>query len=165
MKKKPSEFYDIFESPVGTLYLIFSKGYLSGISFKKPQGIAFKKGAASQDFVKELDEYFQGRREDFTQKIKILKGTEFERKVWQSLKEIPFGETRTYKWLAEKVGNPLATRAVGQALSKNPVPILLPCHRIIESDGSIGGYSSGVHIKRRLLELEYYSKLNNLNHD
>jgi len=74
------------------------------------------------------------------------------------LKEIPFGQTRSYKWVAEKVGKPAAVRAVGRALSKNPVPIVVPCHRVIESDGSIGGYSSGVRRKRRLLEMEYYSK-------
>jgi O-6-methylguanine DNA methyltransferase len=89
----------------------------------------------------------------------LLIGTEFERKVWAALNEIPFGETRTYKWIAEKIGNPAAVRAVGRALSKNPIPIVIPCHRVIESDGSIGGYSSGVNIKKRLLELEYYSKM------
>ena len=68
-------------------------------------------------------------------------------------------ERRTYKWLSEKIGSPKASRAVGQALGRNPISIVLPCHRIIESDGSIGGYSSGVDIKRRLLEMEYYNAL------
>jgi len=155
---KTSIFYDIFESPIGLLYLIFSGGFLVGISFKKPSHIAFKKGVAPEDFKKELTAYFQGSQANFTQKIKFLKGTEFERVVWSILREIPYGETRTYKWVAERMGKPLATRAVGRALSKNPIPIVLPCHRVIESDGSLGGYSSGVNIKRRLLELEYYSK-------
>ena len=78
-------------------------------------------------------------------------------KVWYALNEIPYGETKTYKWIAEKIGKPAAVRAVGQALSKNPIPIVVPCHRVIESDGSIGGYSSGVNVKKRLLEMEYYS--------
>ena len=160
MSSKPSVFYDIFESPVGPLYLIFTGKSLAGISFKKPSQTAFKKDSAPKSFVKELGDYFQGADRGFNQKIKFLEGTDFEKKVWSCLKNIPFGETRTYKWIAEKIGNPSATRAVGQALSKNPVPIVLPCHRIIESDGSIGGYSSGVNIKRRLLEMEYYSKLN-----
>ncbi len=154
---KFSVFYDIFESPVGSLYLIFSSKLLAGISFKKPLQIAFKKGSAPKGFVKELEDYFQGVDKGFSQKIKFLKGTDFEKKVWSCLKNIPFGETKTYKWIAEKIGSPSATRAVGQALSRNPLPIVLPCHRIIESDGSIGGYSSGVNIKIRLLELEYYS--------
>jgi methylated-DNA-[protein]-cysteine S-methyltransferase len=155
---KSSIFYDVFESPIGSLYLIFSGRFLAGISFKKPLHIAFKRGSAPKRFREELTSYFQGSKENFSQEIKFLRGTDFERKVWSLLREIPFGETRTYKWIAEKVGNPLATRAVGQALSKNPIPIVLPCHRVIESKGSIGGYSSGVNIKRRLLELEYYSK-------
>jgi methylated-DNA-[protein]-cysteine S-methyltransferase len=157
MGKMPT-FYDIFESPIGLLYLMFSGRFLVGISFKKPMHIAFKRGVAPESFKKELTSYFHGSGANFTQEIKFLSGTDFEREVWSILKEIPYGETRTYKWIAERVGNPLATRAVGRALSKNPIPIVLPCHRVIESDGSIGGYSSGVNIKRRLLELEYYSK-------
>jgi methylated-DNA-[protein]-cysteine S-methyltransferase len=160
IKNKSSVFYDIFDSPLGRLYLIFSGGSLSGISFKKPSGIPFKKGTAPEDFVKELTSYFKGSISEFSQKIKFPSGTEFEKKVWTILKEIPFGETRTYKWVAEKIGKPSATRAVGQALSKNPIPIVIPCHRVIESDGSIGGYSSGVDRKRRLLEMEYYAKMN-----
>jgi methylated-DNA-[protein]-cysteine S-methyltransferase len=155
---KSSLFYDIFESPIGMLYLIFSGKLLAEISFKKPAQIPFKKSHASKNFIKELEDYFQGSCRDFIQEIKFLKGTDFDKKVWLCLKDIPFGETRTYKWVAEKIGNPLATRAVGQALSRNPVPIVLPCHRVIESHGSIGGYSLGVNIKRRLLEMEYYKK-------
>ncbi len=153
-------FYDVFDSPLGLLYLIFSGKFLSGISFKKPSNIPFKKDSAPGSFKKELALYFQGLHHDFKQRIKLLSGTDFERKVWLIIKEIPFGETRSYKWIAEKIGKPSATRAAGQALSKNPVPIVIPCHRVIESDGSIGGYSSGVNRKRRLLELEYYAKMN-----
>lgn len=152
--------YDIFESPVSRLYLIFSGNLLTGVAFQKPQRIPLKKGVTPKNFVHELSAYFRGNDKGFTQKIHFLSGTEFERKVWSSLRNVPYGETRTYKWIAEQAGRPKATRAVGQALSKNPIPIVLPCHRIIESDGSIGGYSSGVKIKRRLLEMEYYLKMN-----
>ena len=158
--KMPSLCYTLFESPVGTLYLIFSGRSLAKVTFEKPLDIAFKKGAASANFIKELALYFQGSNAGFSQQIRFLTGTDFERKIWLSLKEIPYGETRTYKWIAEKAGSPSATRAAGQALSKNPVPIVLPCHRVIESDGSVGGYSSGINMKIRLLELEYYSKMN-----
>lgn len=158
--KKLSLFYDVFESPVGTLFFIFSGRSLVKVSFERPSDIAFKKGAAPTSFIKELDSYFQGSNAGFSQQINFLTGTDFERKVWTSLKDIPYGETSTYKWIAEKAGNPSATRAAGRALSKNPVPIVLPCHRVIESDGSLGGYSSGTNIKIRLLELEYYSKIN-----
>ncbi len=152
--------YDVFECPLGKLYLVFSGKFLSGIAFRKPSGIPFKKGSAPENFVKELTSYFQGSVSDFSQKIELLAGTDFEKKVWTALKDIPFGETRTYKWVAEKTGSPAATRAVGRALSKNPVPIVVPCHRVIESDGAIGGYSSGVDKKRRLLDMEYYAKMN-----
>lgn len=151
-------FYDTFESPVGTLYLVFAGKILIEIAFKKPDRIP-RKGKAPPPIKRELMEYFKQGREEFTQEIRFTKGTEFDRRVWLVLKEVPYGETRTYKWLAEKVGKPSACRAVGQALSRNCLPILLPCHRIIESDGSIGGYSQGVDIKRRLLEIEYYIKL------
>jgi len=158
VKKKGNEsYYDTFESPLGTLYLVFAGGILIGVTFKKPTGV-IRKGEAPSLIKKELREYFENGRQAFTQKIDFAKGTGFDRNVWLALKEVPYGETRTYKWLAEKLGNPAASRAVGQALSRNPIPILLPCHRIIESDGSIGGYSAGSDIKRRLLEIEYYMK-------
>jgi len=155
---KPQSFYDTFESPIGTLYLIFTGKVLSEISFKKPSEI-LRKGELSPLIKKELREYFENGREEFTQKTAFIKGTEFNKKVWLALKEVLYGETRTYRWLAERIGKPSACRAVGQALSRNPIPIIFPCHRIIESDGSIGGYSSGIDIKRRLLEFEYYVKL------
>ena len=102
--------------------------------------------------------YFNGSDKGFSQKVKFFEGTEFEKDVWEALNKIPFGETRSYKWIAETVGRPGASRAVGQALSKNPVPIVVPCHRVIESDGSLGGFSSGVNTKVRLLEMEHYAK-------
>ncbi len=154
---KTALIYDIFDSPLGPIYLVFSGKTLSAVSFAKPANISFKKKSAPGSFIKELDNYFSGTDKPFTQKIRFIEGTDFERSVWSCLKDIPYGETRSYKWVAEKIGNPGAVRAVGQALSKNPVPIVLPCHRIIESGGSIGGYSSGQRIKVRLLEMEYYS--------
>ena len=158
-KKKGNEsYYDTFESPIGRLYLVFAGEILIGIAFKRHTEV-IRKGEAPSLIRKELREYFENGRQAFTQKIDFAKGTGFDRNVWLALKEVPYGETRTYKWLAEKLGNPAASRAVGQALSRNPIPILLPCHRIIESDGSIGGYSAGSDIKRRLLEIEYYMKL------
>jgi len=157
MKTKTQiDFYDVYESPVGRLFLLFSGKNLAGITFEKPD---CRRGVAPEAFKKELASYFEGKGEGFKQGLIFLEGTAFEKKVWLSLKEIPYGETRAYKWLAEKIGSPKANRAVGQALGRNPIPIILPCHRIIESDGSLGGYSSGVDIKRRLLEMEYYNTL------
>lgn len=158
--RRPSLKFAMFESPVGTLYLTFSGRYLTGVSFDKPADIPYAKGAALKGFLAELQSYFDGICTEFTPRIRFLKGTDFEQKVWACLRDIPYGETRAYGWIAEKIGNPTATRAVGRALSRNPVPIVLPCHRVVESDGSIGGYSSGVKRKIRLLELEYYTKMN-----
>jgi methylated-DNA-[protein]-cysteine S-methyltransferase len=151
-------FYDTFESPVGNLYLVFDGKSLREIHFRKPADM-LRRGKAPPLLKKELKEYFESGREEFTQRIVLTGGTEFEKAVWHALMEIPYGETRTYKWLAEKIGKPNASRAVGQALSRNPIPIIIPCHRIIESDGTIGGYSGGIDIKRRLLDIEYYIKL------
>jgi methylated-DNA-[protein]-cysteine S-methyltransferase len=157
--RKDPLFFDIFNSPLGRIYMVFSGNFLCAISFEKPYNIPFKKDAAPENFIRELSAYFEGSGSSFRQKIKFLTGTGFEQDVWRRLKEIPFGETRSYKWMAERVGRPAAVRAVGRALSKNPVPIVIPCHRIIESDGSIGGYSSGVDRKRRLLDMEYYARM------
>ncbi len=162
MKQKKAdnnEFYDILETPVGTLYLLFSAHFLRGIAFERPAGLYLKKTDDTAFVKKELTEYFEKGRRDFACKTAFTEGTDFERHVWDTLREVPYGETRTYKWLAEKIGKPHAFRAVGNALGKNPIPIIFPCHRIIESDGSLGGYSSGEEIKRRLLEIEYYTKI------
>lgn len=155
---KPSLCYEIFESPLGPLYLTFSGRLLSGVSFEKPVHIPFRKGTAPERFIKELRAYFSGATRAFTQEIKFLTGTDFEKKVWAVLPEIPFGETRSYKWVAAKAGNPAAVRAVGRALSKNPVPIVIPCHRVIESDGSIGGDFSGGGGEKRAVERGNYTK-------
>jgi len=153
----PNDFYDILESPLGPLYLIFTSGLLSSIAFSKTSGILLKRKEGMTRARDELIEYFKKARQEFTCQTVFIEGTDFEKKVWETLKGIPYGETRTYKWLAEKIGKPNAFRAVGNALGKNPIPIIFPCHRVIETDGSIGGYSGGVDIKRRLLEIEYYT--------
>ena len=103
---------------------------------------------------KELDQYFAGKSREFHYPIHFFSGTEFEQKVWRALKTIPYGETRSYAWLAEEIGNPLAVRAVGGANGKNQIPIVIPCHRIILSNGKLGGYSGGLSFKKKLLELE-----------
>ena len=155
MSPKTDLFFDSAESPLGVLYLVFSAGKLAEVRFDRERP-SCPKGRVKGSFKEQLTDYFRGRLRQFDQDIVFLQGTDFEKEVWLSLREVPYGETRPYKWLAEKVGNPKAVRAVGRALGRNPIPIVLPCHRIIESDGSIGGYSSGVDIKRRLLDMEYY---------
>jgi methylated-DNA-[protein]-cysteine S-methyltransferase len=102
----------------------------------------------------ELDTYFTGRPIVFRTPRDLGTGTEFQRKVWDALTRIPYGETRSYSDVAAMVGNPRAARAVGSANGSNQIPILIPCHRVICRDGELGGYSSGLDIKRALLHLE-----------
>ena len=149
--------FDVFESPLGTLYLVFDEKHrLKAIKFEHPH---IKAGKCPESLRLELEEYFDGKRRNFDWPVSPEGGTDFERSVWLALRDVPYGETRPYKWLAEHVGRPKGSRAVGQALSKNPVPIVLPCHRIVEAHGSLGGYTPGVDIKRRLLSLEYYHSM------
>ena len=104
--------------------------------------------------VRELDDYFNGARTTFSVPLDAATGTPFQRKVWEKGTEIPFGETRSYAQVAEAAGNPRAARAVGSANKRNRIPILIPCHRVVHADGTLGGYNSGVHIKKVLLQLE-----------
>lgn len=101
----------------------------------------------------QLDEYLSGKRRAFDVPLKP-KGTDFQRHVWEVLQGIPYGQTITYKGLAELCGNPEAARAIGGAMRANPIPVFIPCHRVITSNGKLGGYSCGLNVKRRLLELE-----------
>jgi methylated-DNA-[protein]-cysteine S-methyltransferase len=98
--------------------------------------------------------YFQGRRVDFVDALDLTGATPFQRAVWQSTGEIPFGQTRSYSWVAGRAGNPRAVRAAGQALSVNPLPIIVPCHRVLAKNGGLGGFSGGLPVKKMLLELE-----------
>ena len=106
---------------------------------------------------KELEEYFQGKRKKFDLPLE-QEGTEFQKKVWKVLEKIPYGETRTYKEIAKMVGNEKASRAVGMANNKNNIPIIIPCHRVIGSNGKLVGYALGVNMKKYLLDLENRNK-------
>lgn len=145
--------YDTVQSPLGPVYLVMLGTKLCAVEFDRPH---MRHGHAPKLMLEEFANYFAGALREFTCQILLKEGTEFEQSVWLKLKDIPYGETRSYKWLAEQLGRPHGARAVGQALSKNPIPIVLPCHRVIESDGDLGGYSGGVELKRRLLAHEYY---------
>ncbi len=101
----------------------------------------------------ELKEYFEGGLKNFTLPL-APEGTDFQKKVWRALCTIPYGETRSYGDIAKLIGNPRASRAVGGANNKNPIMIVIPCHRVIGSDGSLVGYAGGIDIKKRLLEME-----------
>lgn len=108
---------------------------------------------------KVLLDYFHGGQRVCSLPLDLRVGTPFQRKVWKRLMDIPYGELRSYKWVAGEIGNIKASRAVGNAVGANPVPPLIPCHRVVCSDGSLGGYSSGIHLKKRLLTLEGIGKV------
>lgn len=101
-----------------------------------------------------IEKYFEGERVDFDVDIILPFSSSFTKNVLAETRRIPYGEIRTYGWLAERIGCKKAARAVGQALKRNPIPLVIPCHRVIGRDGHIRGFSSGIHIKRRLLEIE-----------
>lgn len=106
------------------------------------------------DLMERLRSYFGGQMVTFADHIDFSGATPFQREVWETTRLIPYGETRSYHWVAEQIGKPKAMRAVGQALGKNPLPVVVPCHRVLASDGKLGGFSGGVEVKRQLLSLE-----------
>ncbi len=110
-------------------------------------------GEEVQEVRRQLREYLAGKRKSFDLKLEP-QGTQFQKDVWNAMLEIPYGETRSYKEIAQKIGRPLAYRAVGQASNRNPIAIIIPCHRVVGSDGSLTGYGGGMPIKTRLLALE-----------
>lgn len=145
---------------IGKLYIVASPKGITGIYFNK-QNISFarslqggeKANLILRTAVLQLKEYFSGKRQKFTLPMDI-EGAEFSKKVWSELRKIPYGSTHSYKDIAEKIKNKNAYRAVGTANGKNPICIIIPCHRVIAADGSIGGYTGGIHIKKKLLHLE-----------
>lgn len=101
-----------------------------------------------------LQRYFRGESVEFDLNLDLQAGTEFQQLVWRTTYHIPYGEVRSYGWIAREIGKPLATRAVGSAQGANPLPIIIPCHRVLRSDGKLGGYSAGLHWKPKLLDQE-----------
>ncbi len=162
---------DIFfyESPIGMLKLSAEDGFITGLemcgdtenaaaTLTETEGGPTENDKARnrsvlQEAVSQMDEYFAGKRRKFELKIKFS-GTEFQKKVWQALREIPYGETRSYEDIAIAAGDKKAVRAVGQANKRNPIMIIAPCHRVINKNGSLGGFAGGLDAKRYLLELE-----------
>lgn len=141
-------------TPVGTLEI---KGDIDGLAFVNfidPEESESKIIPESlQDTVQQLSEYFEGNRTNFKLKLNP-EGTFFQKKVWQQIKDIPFGKTASYQDIANQLGDPKAIRAAASANGKNPIAIIIPCHRVIGSDGSLIGYAGGLHRKKWLLEHE-----------
>ncbi len=152
--------WGVIETPVGSLAAALDgAGRLTHLGFSKAEHrrIAVEGGErndkAVEPVARQVLEYFAGRRKSFDFPL-AAKGTDFQKQVWAALLKIPFGKTTTYAALAEKLGRPGAFRAVGRANATNPIALIVPCHRVIGTDGTLTGYAGGIPIKQKLLELE-----------
>ena len=160
-------YYSRFDSPFGHVFVASTSKGVCLVSFSRITETKFlsllrkrfQKDIMRNDKVlanvkKGLLDYFNGCPVRFKVPLDLSIGTQFQRKVWRKVREIPYGELRSYKWVARSIGSAYASRAVGNAVGRNPVAPIVPCHRVICSDGSLGGYTSGIAIKKRLLNLE-----------
>lgn len=149
--------YYVYNSPVGELTVVCEKGAVTGLYYgrRKPEGAGMEEARTElSDLVfAQLEEYFNGTRKTFDLPL-APEGTEFQKKVWDALHKIPYGETRSYREIAAAIGDEKATRAVGMANNRNPIAILIPCHRVIGANGSLTGYAGGLEAKKWLLEVE-----------
>jgi methylated-DNA-[protein]-cysteine S-methyltransferase len=156
----------LWRSPFGPLGLVLRGEKLAAVTLnadpavfpfevERTYGTSGRESATSfTDVRRELEEYFDGKRLVFRLPLDLNQGSPFQRRVWRALRDIPYGETVSYKEVAHAIGQPSATRAVGAANGMNPLPIVIPCHRVVASDGTLGGYGGGLDLKRRLLALE-----------
>jgi O-6-methylguanine DNA methyltransferase len=152
-------FFTRTSSPVGRLFFAASTKGLVRLEFEArmqrlgPAVTLQESRSALAPYLRELEEYFAGERREFSFPLD-LRGTDFQLACWNALLEIPYGETRSYRDIAQAIGHPHAFRAVGMSNNRNPVAIVVPCHRVIASSGSLCGYGGGLDIKRKLLDLE-----------
>jgi methylated-DNA-[protein]-cysteine S-methyltransferase len=155
-------FFAKIDSPIGPLNLVSDGECITGLYFAVHRGEMAKidsgwvedpTQSTLRDAAAQLDEYFAGQRTEFSLPLRPS-GTEFQLKVWDQLRRIPFGQTISYGELAKRVGNVNGSRAVGMANGRNPISIIIPCHRVIGANGSLTGFGGGVDVKQKLLELE-----------
>ena len=147
-----------YESEIGRIGIIENDGRITNVYIaddELPKDLQFYETPLLKEAAKQLKSYFAGELKEFTLPLEPS-GTAFMKQVWSALCKIPYGKTATYKEIAEKVGVPKGARAVGLANNRNPIPIFIPCHRVIGADGSLTGYRGGLEIKKKLLDLEKY---------
>ena len=142
-----------YETVLGDVTLVEEDGALLVISMKSDHGGKVVETPLIKDAFRQLSEYLIGERKEFDLPIR-MRGTEFQKRVWRALLDIPYGETRSYKQIAEAIGNPKGVRAVGMANNRNQLLIVIPCHRVIGASGSLVGYGEGLEMKEFLLRLE-----------
>lgn len=155
----PTKQHTVIDSPYGPLTLVAEGGALCGLYMTDQRHRPPEETFGQRDetpfgaMIDQLAAYFAGELKEFTLELR-LSGTEFQRRVWDQLRRIPYGETRSYGDLADALGNPGASRAVGLANGKNPIGIVVPCHRVVGANGSLTGYGGGLDRKQRLLDFE-----------
>ena len=140
------------DTPTGILKITQSDKGICSVSLVNQKGMD-EKGEYLMQVNRQLEEYFRGIRKVFDVELD-MEGTDFQKQVWQALCKIPYGQTYTYKQVAELIGRPKAYRAVGMACNKNPVPIIVPCHRVIGSNRKLTGYAYGIEMKQYLIDWE-----------
>lgn len=142
-----------YRSPIGTLEITANSNGITRLDMVSRPGKSTPPNSHLKQCLKELDEYFKGKRKRFTVPL-VMEGTKFQTCIWNALLTIPYGTTASYKDIAKQIGNRNAMRAVGNANHNNPIAIIVPCHRVIAHDGTIGGYGGGIAKKEWLLKLE-----------
>jgi methylated-DNA-[protein]-cysteine S-methyltransferase len=142
-----------YETKLGSVTFVEEDGTLLAITTHRSFEGIIKETNLIKEAYRQFSEYLEGERKVFDLPFK-MQGTEFQKRVWKALCDIPYGETRSYKQIAEAIGNPKAVRAVGMANNKNPLLVVVPCHRVIGANGQLVGYASGLEKKRFLLQLE-----------
>ena len=142
-----------YETVLGSVTLVEEDGALLAISTHHVYDGICQETTLIKEAHQQLSEYLKGERKSFDLPLR-MKGTDFQQRVWNALLDIPYGETRSYKQIAEAIGNPKAVRAVGMANNRNPLLIVVPCHRVIGADGKLVGYGAGIEKKEFLLRLE-----------
>lgn len=152
-EKNHNEYKTYVDSPIGLLLLRATEKKLISIEFVEYKSYEVKENSVLKKTINQLKEYFNGSRLTFEIPIE-LNGTDFQKKVWKELQLIKYGKTCAYKEIAIRVNNPKASRAIGNANNKNKIPIIIPCHRVIGSNGKLTGYAGGVNIKKWLLDHE-----------
>lgn len=153
--KNEGRYYSQIQTPIGRLTLVEEAGGIAELRFEGEQiaPAEEKETELLKTAKQQLSEYFAGTRREFDLPLS-LRGTEFQKQDWEALRTIPYGEIRSYGEIAAQIGKPRACRAVGMANHRNPVSIIVPCHRVVGSDGSLTGYGGGLDVKVHLLELE-----------
>ena len=142
-----------YKSPIGILEIELKNDVIQRLKVAESCPEISEAAKYFAEVVKQLDEYFAGKRIDYDLKI-CIRGTDFQKKVWEELRKIPYGETKSYQEIAQAIGKPNAQRAVGSACNKNPILLIIPCHRVISKSGKLTGFACGLDVKEKLLKLE-----------